>query len=442
MNKILMITAKDVRATFTNRSLLLLMLATPVVLSTIIALAFSGVSGDDATIAAIPVALVNQDEGNSGAIYVELLTGEAQGGDADSANACPPVETDGDAGAGENALLTLTNTVVLSDPELARAGVDDGTYAAAIIVPADYSERVEYSPTNTTIDPVPVEVYGDSTRPISASIVNSIVEGFTNQTLTGNIAIASTVDTLIASGNPAIVGELDFCGFTSAFDGSLSTVLVEQRDLGGEAPAEVNLLVVFGAAQAAFFALFTASGSAATILEERDKGTLQRMIVSPTPRIYILLGKLLAVFTNVLLQMIFLFVAFTVIGSILDGEVTYIWGTNWPAIIALVVAVSLAAAGVGMFIAAAAKTPDQVNILGSVVALFMGAAGGAFFQFGEVPSVVDLLTRISIVRWGSEGFTKLAEGSTDILLNMVALLVIGAVLFFISLLIFNRRQDI
>lgn len=442
MNKIWMITFKDVRETFTDRNLILLMLVTPVVLSTIIALAFSDLTGDSAPIQDIPVALVNLDEGTTGDIFVTSLTGESSlppDAQADDQASCAPQDADPDAEAPPNTLLDLTNTTLLDDADTARAGVDDGTYAAAVIIPVDYSQSVAYRPF-AEIQPAPVEVYGDSNRSISADVVFSVVESINNQILTGQIAIATTVDGLIERGLDA--ESVDPCTFSAAFDPDAGLVDVAALGLTGDQPEEVNLLVVFGAAQAAFFALFTASGAASSILEERRFGTLQRMVVSPTPRIAILLGKLFGVFASVLLQLVFLFIAFTVVASLIEGQVTYIWGTNWLAIIAMVVVTSLAASGVGMFVGALSSNAEQAGIIGGVVAIFMGLMGGAFFQFGELPDAVEALTRLSIVRWGSEGFTKLAEGSSDILLNLVALLLIGAGLFFISLFVFNRREDI
>jgi ABC-2 type transport system permease protein len=440
MKKILLIAWKDIYGTFTDRNLILIMLVTPLVLSTIIALAFSDLSTGGTQIEEIPVAIVNQDTGDQGAIFVSTLTGEAPPASTQQPSDCPQPVADEQEAEGGNTLLDLTETTVLDDPAAARTAVNNGEYAAAIIIPADFSERITYTGPGSQINPPPVEVYGDNNRPISANVIRSVTLSITNQVLTGQIAVASTLSALGAQA--ANVSDQAFCAFSAAFDPSALTISVEQQTLTGEEAETPNLLVEIGSAQAAFFALFTAFGTSVTILEERRNGTLQRMIVSPTRRIEILLGKLLAVFGNVLLQIIFLFLALTLIGSLLEGELTYIWGTNWIAIAALVLVTSLAAAGVGMVAAAAANNIEQANVIGSVIALLMGLLGGAFFQLPELPALFDLVTRLSIVRWGAEGFAVLADGGTDILPNVLALAVIGFALFLISLVAFNRRQDI
>ncbi len=66
--------------------------------------------------------------------------------------------------------------------------------------------------------------------------------------------------------------------------------------------------------------------------------------------------------------------------------------------------------------------------------------GGAFgFKLGS-SQIEQILTNISIVHWGSDGLNKLADGSTDIVQNLLVLAAVGAVLFSISLLRFMYRE--
>lgn len=442
MRKIWTIISLDVYTTFTDRSLLLLMFVTPLALATIIALAFGDIaSGSGAPIRDIPVALVNLDEGDNGQIFVDLLT-PAQNGDAERPS---PALDCGDetptATNADNTLLALTDTVLVADAETARRQVDNGRYAAAIIIPPDFSAGLEFTPQNMNVSPPPVEVYTDLNRPISADVIRAVTQGIVNQMLLGQIAIAATYQTLFDEGMAAQSAALDPCVFAPAFASDAYTVGIAQQSIA-ESDEPLNLLVIFGAAQAVFFSLFTASGSAAAILEDRRNGTLQRLMVTPTPRWQILIGKLMSTFANVLLQLVFLFIAFVGVASVLEGELMLIWGTNWPLIALMVLVLSLAAASIGMIITALAKTAEQANIVGSVIALFMGAAGGAFFQIGELPPLFEAITRLSIVRWGERAFSTLASGGSDIWLDAAAMGLIGAAFFAVSAFIFLRREDV
>jgi ABC-2 type transport system permease protein len=228
--------------------------------------------------------------------------------------------------------------------------------------------------------------------------------------------------------------------FNCAFDPGFSVIGLEQQTVRGET-TEFDPLVYFGSAQAMFFLLFTAQGGAISILEDRRQGVLQRMIVSPTPRMVILLGKLFGTFISALVQLVILFVAFTVVGSLIGGGLTFIWGTNWLLIAVVVIGASLSVSGLGTLLASLAKTPEQANIFGTTINIAMGAVGGAFFAANQIPALQPVQW-FSLVYWGQDAFTTLSTGGTDIWLNVVVMLVQGAVMFLIGLWIFGRRLDV
>lgn len=450
LRKIWTIAYRELYSTFTQPSLIAIMFASPLILATIISLAFGGGSP---TIENIPVAIVNLDQGadnlNNGQIFVNAFvpgTAETSSPASTGQQTCDVPASD--SGSTQPSLFDLTDAVLLDDPAAARAAVDKGDYAAAIIIPANFSRSITYSQEHQEVNPTPIEVYGDSGRTVTPGIIRSIVESITNQLLTGQIAVAATIDTMItrAQENPIfgiqfVTAGADFQpNFACAFTGALNNIKIEQQSVAGE-QVEFNVLVAIGSAQAVFFALFTANGGASSILEDRRNWTLQRMIVSPTPRVVILLGKLVGTFVTVLTQLIFLFIGFTIINSFLEGQLTFIWGTNWIAIIVLLLTTALAASGVGMITAAVGKTAEQAQIIGSIISILMGMLGGAFFQVQALGSF-EFITRLSIVRWGSEAFSRLASGDGDIGANIIFLTLIGTLLFAISLWVFNRRQDI
>ena len=458
MRKVWAIAWKDMYSTFTNRGLLAIMFAAPLALATIISLAFGGTGS--AGISDIPVAIVNLDAGdpdtgfNGGAIVVSAFVPAPEGAAASEApspgSACPAEESASSDAAGVS-LFDLTNAVELDDPAAARAGVDDGTYTAAVIIPADFSRSVVYSPNKREIAPVPIEVYGSAGRPITAGIVRSIVESIANQIIVGYVSVAATVETTLARAPSPLVGgaqaaalsssEAAQRAFACAFSPAYSVIAIDQQTVGQTGLTRNNLLVTFGSAQAAFFALFTASAAAASILEEKRDGTLSRILVTPTSRITFMLGKLIGTYAQVLVQIAFLIVGFTIIASLLAGQITLLWGSDWLSLLLLVLATALSAAGVGMIAAAVGRTAEQGQIIGGVIAMLMGILGGAFFNLAALGDL-EIFTRLSIVRWGSEGFARLAAGQGDVLANVVVLALLGAAFFGISLYAFYRRQDI
>lgn len=460
MHKIWTITLKEVRSTFQDRNLLLMMFAAPLAIASIIAVTFGGISADSAPVQDIPVAIVNLDAGgpniNNGEILTGILTGEmttqtAVGAETDDEADCPTNEdatvasstseetlTGSDTANSALSLETLLEPTVLDDPAAARAGVEAGTYAAAVIIPADFTGNLTYSGPNQDIKPTQIEVYANPEAPISGEIVRGIVDGISTQLATVNIGLVATLDTVTDQyGTARLVQVVSSSAFTQtiqcAATGSIAPIQIDRQTVEGE-EVQFNMLVLFGASQAIFFALFTAYGNATTILEEQRTWTLQRLLVTPTTRTQILLGKMGGVFFNVLTQLVLLFIGFSVIGSLLAGEIQFIWGQNIIGIVIVVLASALAVTGIGAIVAAAAKTPEAAQTIGTVISMAMAVAGGAFGF--SVPMPIPYL---SVVYWGTDAFTELAMNRTGYGIPVLVLLAAGIATFSLALWLFNRR---
>jgi ABC-2 type transport system permease protein len=473
MNKLWAIAAKEVRTRFTDRNLLLIMLAAPLVISTIIGLAFGGLGRTTSPIRDIPVAVVNHDRPAAngtpfGALLAGLLTeGQLPAGTSSSSAACPQTTESGggsaEAGLALGELIKGTTfdkvvaqrlvddktiptlSVAVGSPEYldvaARAAVDKGAYTAVVIIPDDFSTALtsltdpRESPGTTTLT-----VYGNAGQGLSAGIVRSVVDTITSQMVSGNIAIGATLTelatrqpvALAAATNPDL-SELFACAFVPGDD------LVQLANTPVQAsPTSTGgaLLVTFGSAQALFFALFTGQFGILSMYEERKNGTLQRILVSPTPRWAILGGKLVGVLISVLFQLLVLGLALTIVGSLIEGRLTLIWGTDLPRLGLVLLAVAVAVSGLGMLLAGVLKGIEQASIVGSVLNIALGVLGGAFgFQLARS------IAQFSLVYWARDAFDVLASGRGDVSLNILVLFAEGAVMFAIGLVLFNRRFE-
>ncbi len=126
MRKIWTLAWKDIYGTYRDRNLVLIMIAAPLAVATIVGLAFGNVGGSDVPIRDIPVAIVNQDAGvsimgseqNYGAIFVSAFVpagdGSPSSGESGAA-ACPAAEGNPGAGGDPNILFDLTEAVTLDD---------------------------------------------------------------------------------------------------------------------------------------------------------------------------------------------------------------------------------------------------------------------------------------------------------------------------------------
>jgi ABC-2 type transport system permease protein len=329
--------------------------------------------------------------------------------------------------------------------EVARAAVEAGEFTALITIPEDFTRKVTYLPfIHPTIEETGVSIYANSGRPISPSIIQSIVEGISHQIVTGNIAIAATFEEMQVHTDPnnlvQAVGNPDFlAAFGCAFDPTINTVGIGPQSIETSSTGSftTDVMVTIGSAQAMFFALFTASFGILSMYDDKRNWTLQRLVMSPTPKWMILAGKLAGTFISVIFQVSVLLIALTIIGSVIQGQLVLIWGDDLLRIILLLLAVGLAVSGFGTFMAGIAKTPEQGQIFGGVAAMAMTVLGGGFGF-----SLPDEFGTFSIVYWGRDAFDVLAAGNTEIGTNLAVLVIQGLVMFAIGVLIFNRRFEL
>jgi ABC-2 type transport system permease protein len=167
-------------------------------------------------------------------------------------------------------------------------------------------------------------------------------------------------------------------------------------------------------------------------LVERARGTLPRLLVSPTQIYQVLAGKVLGIFLTGVLQVMILVVASTLF-----------FGLKWGdplGVVALILAAVFGATGWGILLTAISRTPGQASNLGTVLMLTFGIMGGSFISLNNLPGWVQFISKVTPNSWGLDGFTTLALGGglADLGAPLLGLLVMGVVLFGISVLIFNR----
>ena len=416
--KLITLVLKDTLTRFRDRNALLYMLAAPLLIGLIMGAAFGGQNDGSSPIYAIPVAVVNADEGDLGEMFVAVLTDIR-------------VET----GEGEQSLFAVT---VLDEPQVARAGVENGEFRGALLLPADFSAALR----NPEAPSARVDLYTDPTSSISPVILQSvtrrIAQGFESAALGGRLTVQEA--TAAAQANPALGDALArlpqaLAAAQNEFAAAQSekTRIRLRRETVGVAQ-EFDIMGYFMPSMAIFFLMFAMFAGARSILEEERQGTLSRLMTTPTRPGEILLGKLGGTLITGLLQMAVL----VLISALL-------FGVDWGAplgVALLTVATVTAAAGLGAAVAAIARDDNQASVLGSAIALIFAILGGNFLPIQYAPPWLDALSRLTLNRWALDGFIALSLDQAplaDVLSNLAALLGIGALFFALALLRFHRR---
>ena len=434
--KIIAIARKDIYTTFKDLNAVAYLVALPVVLSAIVGLAFG--TGGDVSIDAVPVAVVNQDQG------ITLPGGQSFSLGETLERAFVPT---GDPAQDEPfaAIHDLVDGAAYDDAERARDEIASGDLAALITVAdADFTA-------NALSGDVPgtVAILYDSGRSVGPSVVRSIVSALTNGMnsviLAQRLGPAALAEIGAAAGadDAAIAGAAAQLSAEAMSIAEAAPVRLEKVDLQGETRS-FDAMQYFAPSMAILFMTFAMGAGATTIRLERERWTLQRILTTPTPRWAFMGGKLLGMYGTGLAQMILLIVATTLVARLM-GRQNSIWGTDALALVPLVLAVVFAATSLGLLIAAFSRTAEQATTYSSIVALVLGMLGGTFIPIENLPDALSWLPKLTLNYWGIQGFYNVATGEeslSGISANLLALAVMGVVLFAASLWRFNRRQEL
>jgi ABC-2 type transport system permease protein len=431
-DKLITIARKDIYVTFRDRNAMLFMFAMPLALSLIISLAFG--SSGDVEIDQVPVAVINQDQG------IALPGGQTINLGKTLQDAFVP--TEGDADDSFAVIHDLTDGTLSQDADKARQQVEDGDLAALITIPDPAFSQKALAGTEPGI----VDVYYDSGRSIGSSVIQSIVNGITNGMNT--VMLAQRVGPAYLTQLGSDLGEdqatieqaATQLNAESMSIAQSTPIQVEQVDLSGETRV-TDVLQYFAPSMAILFMTFAMASGGTGILNESRRWTLQRIITTPTPRWLFMAGKLLGTYTTGVIQMLILVLSTSLLARMMGREVA-VWGHNIPGLALMVLAVVFAGTSLGLVIAALSKTPEQASSYSSIALFVLGMLGGSFISIENLPG---FLPKLTLNYWGIDGFYNLAtEDATigEISGNLLALVVMGAVLFAVSLWRFNRRLDI
>jgi ABC-2 type transport system permease protein len=414
MKKLFLIGIKDLRLMFRDRAALTFMLLAPFLLTIGMGFVTGRFSGRTSGLSDIPVIIVNLDKEDLGNALEDLFNSKD--------------------------LADLMKPTASSDPEAARQLIDKDKASAAVIIPAGFTRSIIpsagtiFSTNSVQPAPVKIEVYANPTSPTSAGVIKAIVDEFASRVEEGRTSGMTSIVQLMSSGllNPKDA-ESEVRKLFQNVDQTESTAITLKTNNEGAQAVQFDLLAYFAPGMALMFLMYTVSYGGRSILSERAQGTLPRLMISPTHTVQVLGGKVLGIFLMGVAQVGILILA----SSIFFGMH---WGDTLGVAV-LILAAVFGAAGWGMLITAFARTPAQVGSTGSAIMLIFGILGGSFITLDQLPPFVQTLSKITPNAWGLDGFTTLALGGTlkNLAEPITALLVMGAVLFGISVVLFSRN---
>ena len=333
-------------------------------------------------------------------------------------------------------LAELIDVSLVPDVASARAAVDNQQAQVAVIIPVNFSHQFA--------DPygqAAIEFYQDPTLTIGPSIVKSIMSRFMD-TMSGiKIALDVALEQTETS-DYAIVGQViqQYLDTSSTQTKDLAEALLDIRSPVKTAQTEENpVLRIIGPLMGAFmifYAFYTGTSTAESILKEEEERTLPRLFTTPTPQATILTGKFLAVLLTVSVQVTVLLIA-----------AHLIFGIQWGAFLSVAlsaVGIVLSASSFGIFINSLLKTTRQGGVIFGGVLTLTGMVGMIGVISGNSPTGAMLSNTVALLvpqGWAVRGLlqTMNLRSLQEVAITVLVMFLWSVVFFSVGVWRFRRR---
>lgn len=394
-NRPLALAGKELKTYFRDPQSLFFGLALPLVLILLMVASFSGANQFNAK-----AYVVNLDEGPSGADFVERL------------DAVPEI------------------TVEVLDGATAERRLGNSGIQNVIVIGPDFSARLDAG------EAPPLAIRQRGTGGTEGQIVDAYAIGVA-RSIAGERLVVGKVSAILESIGRPVAEDLvraKVAELTAEVEAN-PPVTVTTETVG----ARPEPVAIYLPGVVTMFTLFALTLTSVGLVEERKKGTLERLMTTRISRGELLSGIWLGNFGRGLVQVVFLF-----------GLAWVFFRTFTPASFGAVLVFGVIAvasvAGLGLVIAAISRTSEQANWIAVFFTMLMTTLGGSFFDTAGAKGVMAVLTRGTYNFWANDGFRRIivkSESLTSpaILRDIVILVAIGVVSWAIALAFFRMRGD-
>ena len=303
-----------------------------------------------------------------------------------------------DSGAyGEQIATALDDLPMLDVTKLdsiteADEGVAAGDQPVAIVLPADFSQKIAVN------EPTTVLLIADPTQ----THVTNLVTGIINQAVAevGMLAelqfgIRSVLaqSGVLDEADPALreAAQAQVLGviWTQAQEMRQNPLIaIRNENLAGEEGDDWDPFAFYVPGSAVMFAFFIVSFVGSALLREKERGSFRRLLASPIRHSSIIGGTMLSYSIIVFLQVILLFTVGALAFSMPLG--------NAPvALVITTLITALAATSLGLLLGAVAKTSKQADTIGVILGFVLMALGGCIMPLYNAEGFIGILSNLT-----------------------------------------------
>lgn len=188
-----------------------------------------------------------------------------------------------------------------------------------------------------------------------------------------------------------------------------------------------------------FFILIPLS---ATVVIEKQQGTLLRLRSMKVSPLAYFTGRLLPFFMINQLQLLLMLVFGFYIVPLLGGEALVVAGKVYD-LLWVSFACSVAALGFGLLIAMLAKSTEQATAMGGGANIILAAIGGIMIPKYLMPELMQNLANLSPMSWALDAFLEVilyGHGLIELTNSLAILLGFGVLSFLLAAVLFTRGQ--
>lgn len=427
------IALKDMSRSFRSASAVIFMFGIPLLVTGMFYFMFGNIASEgDFNLPRTKVVIANLDEGGP---KFQVNTKNIPGG--------KDAHTMGQLIVGilqSEKMSDLIEVSLVPDAAAAHAAVDSQAAQVALVIPSDFSKQ--FADLNGK---AVIEFYQDPTLTIGPSIIRSILNRF----MDGMSSVKIAVNVFLDEADPkdaALAGQVvdEYLHISLAESDDPEKDLIDLRS-ASTAPIDksaettnvlLRIVSQIMAGMMVFYAFYTGTSTAQSILTEEEERTLPRLFTTPTSQATILTGKFLAVFMTVLVQTIVLIIVSKLIFGIRWGNVV---------MVALVAAGTIfSASSFGIFVNSLLKSTRQGGAIFGGVLTVTGMLGMISVFASGSPTAAILTDTVSLLvpqGWAVRGLQQVMNGQplASILISFLGLLAWGAVFFIVGVLRFNKR---
>ncbi|MBN4057958.1 ABC transporter permease [Olleya sp. AH-315-K02] len=402
---ILTIFKKDLKLFFSDKRAVMLTFLMPILLISLFAFAFGGVSGSSTTKKPIKLLVVdidNSTDSKSVIVSLDSLSG-----------------------------LTLIPKEINEATSLVRKGKNIGV----LIFEKGFQDSINAG------NSLPMELKYDAAREIEIGMLQPVLMQNLMSTV-GEKSAKAKMNSYFDKNFPGMPNEMKEKIFTdmnsnnNGNDTSNNNMNLKMTSIIIEYTKKGNLgLIQAVAGTAIMMLLFSIATIGGGLLDEKEAGTLKRLLYSPLKPTDILFGKMIAALVLAILQLVVMFVfSWLMFGLPIFMDIT--------ALLLMILTTAFAVSSFGIFLVAIAKTRQQLQSLSTIIILTMSAIGGSMIPLFVMPAVMQKIAVVSLNYWGIQGFYDIFWRNLpliEILPKMGVLVGIGLVMTIISVSLFKKN---